>query len=147
MIVSNGADLYMRDLICNTNYNAAAVQVNSATLHLLRMVLFDSGGGVVLDSSNFEIVDTILSGNSVGVFGTSTFGGIYVNNPPATGLKILERVTFKDNNMPTDITCTAPITGLGVFAPDNRVGVTCGITPCAPASANCGSSLTWVSPG
>jgi hypothetical protein len=145
--ISNGADLYMRDLICNTNYNAAAVTANSATLHLLRMVLFDSGGGILLDGSNFEIVDSILSGNNSGVFGPSVFGGIYVNNPPTTGLKKLERVTFKDNNRPTDITCTAPITGLGVYAPDNRVDATCGITPCTPASANCGSSLTWVSPG
>jgi hypothetical protein len=145
--ISNGADLYMRDLICNTNYNAAAVAAHSATLHLLRMVLFDSGGGIILDGSNFEIVDTILSGNNAGEFGTSSFGGIYVNNPPAAGLKRLERVTFKDNNMPTDITCTAPITGVGVYAPDNRIDATCGITPCAPASANCGSSLTWVSPG
>jgi hypothetical protein len=58
----------MRNLICNTNYNAAAVLAQSATLHLLRMVLFDSGGGILLDGSNFEIVDTILSGNSNGVW-------------------------------------------------------------------------------
>ena len=145
--ISNGADLYMRDLVCSTNYNVAAVLAQSATLHLLRMVLFDSAGGVLLDGSNFEIVDTILSGNYKGEFGTNLFGGIYVNNPPTTGLKRLERVTFKDNNFPTDITCTAPTTGVGVYAPDNGVDATCGITPCTPASANCGSSLTWVSPG
>jgi hypothetical protein len=145
--ISNGADLYMRDLICNTNYNAAAVTANSATLHLLRMVLFDSAGGVLLDGSNFEIIDTILSGNYNSGSGASLFGGIYVNNPPATGLKRLERVTFEDNNSPTDITCSSAITGLGVYAPDNKVDATCGITPCTPTSANCGSSLIWVSPG
>ena len=145
--ISNGADLYMRDLICNTNFNANAVEAHSATLHLLRMVLFDSAGGILLDGSNFEIVDTILSGNYKGEFGTNLFGGIYVNNPPASGLKRLERVTFKDSNFPTDITCSSAITGVGVFAPDNGVDATCGITPCSPASATCGSSLTWVSPG
>ena len=147
--ISNSADLYMRDLVCSTNFNANAVEAHSATLHLLRMVLFDSAGGILLDGSNFEIVDTILSGNYKGEFGTNLFGGIYVNNPPATGLKRLERVTFKDSNFPTDITCTAPVAGVGVFAPDNGLDATCGITPCAPASAGCGSgsSLTWISPG
>ena len=146
--ISNSADLYMRDLICNTNYNVAAVIATSATMHLLRMVLFDSAGGILLDGSNFEIVDTILSGNYQGELGTTLFGGILVNNPPATGLKRLERVTFEDNNNPTDITCTAGIVGVGVYTPDNKgISAACGITPCAPASANCGSSLTWVSPG
>ena len=146
VVVSNGADLYMRDLSCYVDYNSNGLEARSATLHLLRMVLFNSAGGLLLDGSNFEIVDTIISGNLDGEYVTTSFGGILVNNPPATGLKRLERVTFEDNNRPTDITCTAPIAGVGVFAPDNRVDATCGITPCAPASANCGSSLTWVSP-
>jgi hypothetical protein len=137
-VVSNGADLYMRDLICNTNYNADAIAAHSATLHLLRMVLFDSAGGLFLDRSNFEIVDTILSNNSS--------YGISVNNPPATGLKSLQRVTFKDINS-TDITCTGPVTGVGVYAPDNKgISSACGITTCSSPSTSCGSSLTWVSP-
>lgn len=137
-VVSNGADLYMRDLICNTNYNADAIAAHSATLHLLRMVLFDSAGGLFLDSSNFEIVDTILSNNSG--------YGIRVNNPPATGLKSLQRLTFKDINS-ADITCTGPIAGVGVYAPDNSgISAACGIATCSPVSTSCGSSLTWVSP-
>jgi len=136
--VSNGADLYIRDLICNTNYNTDAIAAHSATLHLLRMVLFDSTGGLLLDSSNFEIVDTIFSNNSG--------YGISVNNPPATGLKRIERVTFKDINA-ADITCNGPIVGVGVYSPDNRgISTACGITACTPASASCGSSLTWISP-
>jgi hypothetical protein len=146
VIVSNGADLYMRDLIFYVDYNTNAVEAHAATLHLLRAVLFNSAGGLLLDGSNFEIVDTILSGNMNGMFGSTSFGGILVNNPPATGPRKLERVSFKDGNRPTDIMCTAPITGLGVLALDYGIDPTCGISPCSPASANCGSSLTWVSP-
>jgi hypothetical protein len=145
--ISNGVDVYMRDLMCNTNYNAAGVDVQSSTVHLLRMVLFDSGGGIRLNNSNFEIVDSIFSNNMFGESGTGSYGGMYVNNPPATGLKWLERVTFEDSNSPTDITCTSAITGVGVFAPDNKGAyAACGITTCTPGSATCGSSLTWVSP-
>lgn len=146
--ISNGADVYMRDFQCNTNYNVAGVQVNSATIHLLRAVIFNSGGGIALESSNFEIIDTILSNNSSGDLGGHAFGGIYVDNPPATGLKLLQRITLKDINSPTDIGCSSgPITSSGIYAPDNKgISPACGITTCTALSATCGSDLNWTSP-
>jgi hypothetical protein len=147
--VWNNADLYMRDFTCTTNYNAPAVEAHGATLHLLRAVLFNSGGGLIVDASNFEIVDTIISDNNDGEFpvGTSSYGGIYVNNPPASGLKRLERVTLEDYNNPNDIVCTSGIVGVGVYAPNNKgISTACGITPCTLPSATCGSDLVWTNP-
>lgn len=147
LALNTKADVYIRDIACNTNYNATAITASSSTIHLLRVVVFNSGGGILLSDSNYEIIDSIFSNNQSGMLGTARFGGIIVDNPPATGLKVLKNITFKDNNNPTDITCSAAISATGIYAPDGKVGASCGITTCSSPSASCGSSLTWVNPG
>jgi hypothetical protein len=145
--VSDGANLYIRDFVCNTNFNAPAITVNSATIYMQRMVIFNSGGGILLDASNFEIIDSIISDNQLGTIGATPFGGIGIANPPSTGLKVLQNISLIDQNNPNDIACSAAITGSGIYAPDNKVGTACGVSTCSTLSASCGSSLIWVNPG
>jgi hypothetical protein len=145
--LDQGANLYIRDILCNTNYNAPAIIAQGSTVSMENMVVFDSGGGIQLDASNFAIVNTILSDNESGVFGTTSYGGMLINNPPSTGPRLLKNVTFEDQNRPNDIHCSAAINGTGVYAPDAKVDSTCGITTCSTPGASCGSSLTWTNPG
>lgn len=109
------------------------------------LVSGNAGGGILLNSSAFEIQDTTVTNNGPGVFnGAVDWGGIFVNNPPATGPTKLQRVTVQ-NNLEAGIKCsvalmmtmTSGILASGNMSPD--IHPTCMVAACGAASATCGA--------
>ena len=123
--------------------NAAPGAADSLTLRLSGVTV-DScqRGGILLAGAAFDIRNTVVTNNGPGDMMGTAWGGIRVSNPPPGGPTRLDLVTI-ENNKQVGLTCTAPITGNGVFAAGNSGGVevspTCNVTPCMPAGPTCGA--------
>jgi hypothetical protein len=103
-------------------------------------------GGILLDNAAFEIRDTTVNGNGPNTAFTVVFGGIGIQNTPATGPRTLSRSTINNNEQigvscgtgaavspaPTDVLASG--SGGGV-----EVGDSCGFTECTVASTTCGA--------
>jgi hypothetical protein len=104
-------------------------------------------GGMLLNGAGFDIENSTISNNASGGFGSTRWGGILVNNPPAAGPTIINRVTIQ-NNAQVGLSCSATITAsTSVLASGNVNGSTdpadqifgCGFTSCPSASSTCGA--------
>jgi hypothetical protein len=119
------------------------ISATGGMLHL-DTVTVDSckGGGIFLDGAAFEIDNTTVTNNGPGTHGAITWGGILVSSLPAGGPRNLNLVTIQMNKQ-IGLTCSNPISGIGVFASANSgtidVSSTCNVTPCSPLSAICGA--------
>ena len=145
----SSGELYLRGLAIEggtatgIGINATPGSGSTVTLHMDNCaVLNNPGGGILLNGAAFDIENTTVTGNGPGTFnGLTTWGGILVNNPPASGPDTLNQVTIK-NNQQVGLSCSASVTGTGVFATGNVGGVdinpTCGVPPCSP-DAGCGA--------
>ena len=138
----SSGEAYLRDLKLTT---AASIGCQADTGTLLRLdhvtVTGNAGGGILLDGAAFEIRNSTVTSNGPAVQGAVSWGGIFANNPPAAGPKILDLLTVQGNLSP-GITCSSAITGTGVLASSNLGGdviSTCGFAPCTAASASCGA--------
>jgi hypothetical protein len=104
----------------------------------------NSAGGILLDGAAFDIENTTVTNNGPGTQGAITWGGILVNNPPASGSKTLNLLTVQ-NNMGGGVACSAAVSSsaTGVLASSNTVGLdvntTCGFSSCGAASMTCGA--------
>ena len=113
-----------------------------STLHLDHVTASQNvGGGILLDGAAFEIRDTTVMGNGAAAKGAVTWSGIFANNPPAAGPRLLDHVTVQSNLAP-GVTCTAAVMGIGVLASSNVVAdivSTCGFMSCLAAGPDCGA--------
>jgi len=140
---------YVRDLKLST-FDSIGLQADSGSTVRLEHVLVTGnagqasdakGGGILLDGAAFDIRNTTVTSNGPGTFSGGLWGGILVNNPPASGPKSLQLVTVQGNN-PTGISCTGAISGTGVSATGNSsldIVSACGVTACGAASTSCGA--------
>jgi hypothetical protein len=136
------ANVFVRDLVIRRSEQIGISATSGSTLRLERVAVENNGGGgILLDGTAFEIVDTKVTGNGPGTSGAITWGGLLIQMPPAAGPVRLNRVTVTGNNGP-GLSCTAGIEGAAVSATGNaaaNVGPTCGITSCGAPSATCGA--------
>jgi hypothetical protein len=125
--------------------HAAPISGSTVTLHMERCAVRDnSGGGILLNGAGFDLKNTQVTGNGPGTFGGSTsWGGILVNNPPSSGLRSLGLLSIQTNDG-GGLSCTSGIQGTGVLSQGNtntvgQIGTACAVTACTPASATCGA--------
>jgi hypothetical protein len=129
--------------------NATPGSGSAVTLHMSGCtVLNNPGGGILLNGAAFNIENTTVSGNGPGSFGLASWGGILVNNPPASGAATLTLVTIQNNNG-GGLTCSGAVQGSGVLATGNintvsQIGSTCGsFTSCSTSDGGvCGAQST-----
>jgi hypothetical protein len=104
----------------------------------------NKGGGILLDGAAFDIRNTRADRNGAAQFGPLTvWGGILVNNPPATGPARLEKVSVVGNKA-AGLACSQAVSGSGVSAIGNasfEITTTCGIANCGAMTNTCGSDL------
>jgi hypothetical protein len=140
--VSGPAELYARDIIIRNSEQEGVIAESGATLRLDHITVDSNrGGGILVDSSAFEIQNTTVTGNGPAqAAGGVVWGGIRVQAPgtPAS----LELLTVRDNQS-TGISCSGGVTGIGVFATGSAGGIdvtaACAIAPCSPAGPTCGA--------
>jgi len=141
--VSSGK-VFVRQLTVSGGTNVGVVVDNSAELHMDRCaVMSNSKGGILLNGALFDIENTSITNNGPGTTGSTNWGGIFVNNPPAAGPKRLNLLTVQ-NNLQVGVTCSEDIAAMttGVLASGNtggEVNQTCGFTSCGAPSATCGA--------
>jgi hypothetical protein len=105
----------------------------------------NGAGGILLNTANFDIENTTITNNGPGTFmGLTTWGGILVNTPPASGPTKLNLLTVETNNQ-VGVSCSSDISAMvtGVLASSNAGGVqinpTCNFSSCATAGLACGA--------
>jgi hypothetical protein len=135
-------DAFIRDLTVRRSEQIGISATGGSTLHLENVIVVDNGGGgVFVDASAFNIVNTLVMGNGPGTLGTVTWGGMLLQNFPVGGTARLERVTVQGNNGP-GVSCSGAVDGLGVLATANSpvdLSPSCSLTSCGSASATCGA--------
>jgi hypothetical protein len=137
-------DAYLRNVKLSTGGSIGCQADAGSTLQLDHvLVTGNSGGGILLNGAAFDIENTTVTTNGPGTFnGLVTWGGILVNNPPATGPAKLQLVTVQ-NNMGGGIACSAAVSMAGgILATENTVpdvNATCGFVSCGTASTTCGA--------
>ncbi len=140
--VSGAAELYARDLIVRNSEQVGIIAEGGASLRLEHVTVDSNrGGGILVDSSAFDVKTSTITGNGPGQgAGGVVWGGIRIQTPgtPAS----LTSVTA-NNNQSAGVSCSDQINGVGVLATGNAGGVqvtsACGITPCSPAGPTCGA--------
>jgi hypothetical protein len=140
-ITGADADVYVRSLALKSS-TLAGIRATGGKV-LLDGVVVDSnmGGGIFLDATSFTIANTTITNNGPAQEGATVWGGVYVSNVPATGPKLLQRVSIQNNKGP-GLVCSAAVMGNGVLATGNstlEIGSTCTVTSCASPSATCGA--------
>ena len=138
----SSGEAYLRDLRLTTAASIGCQADAGTTLRLEHVTVTGNvGGGIFLDGAAFEIRNSTVTSNGPAVHGPVSWGGIFANNPPTAGPKMLDLLTVQGNLSP-GITCSSAITGTGILASANLGGdviSTCGFSPCAAASASCGA--------
>jgi hypothetical protein len=115
-----------------------------STLHLQHVnVSKNSGGGILLSGAAFDIQNTVVRENGPGMDAAgTTWGGIRIKDPLATGLKRLQYVSIEANKQ-VGLSCSAGIEGIGVLVSGSVGGVeittSCGVLSCSQAGATCGA--------
>jgi hypothetical protein len=155
LLITSG-DITLRNLTIQGNaapatgigISAAPAPGSTVTLHMDTCVIANNpGGGILLNGAAFDIKNTTVTGNGPNT--TTGWGGISVQNAPASGPTTFNLVSIKDNGQ-IGLTCAGSIastdTGTGVLATGNVGGIQitsiCGITACTPASTTCGAQST-----
>jgi hypothetical protein len=139
----SAGDLYVRRVTISAGMFSMGVQAEAGSiLRLDHVVVTGNKGGIALRSANFDIQNTtVVNNESVDEpDGTTSWGGIYVQNPPAVGSTEFRFLTVQNNKAP-GIFCTGAVDGMGVLASGNtfrQVTPSCGFTFCDAASATCG---------
>lgn len=135
------SDVFARDLSL-VRGDFGAVARNGSTLRLEHVSVDQNGGGILVDSSGIEVINSTVARNGPATTAAVTWGGILVQNPTAAMPSRLHLVTVTDNRQ-VGVACSSAVTGTGVFAAGNSGGVeispTCGITPCSTPGPECGA--------
>jgi hypothetical protein len=153
-ITITSGEIYLRNLTvqgsASTSTGIGINATSGTTLHMDTCAVKNNpGGGILLNGAAFDIKNTTVTGNGPATFGgTSPWGGILVNNPPASGSLNLNLVTIQTNDG-GGLSCTSAIQGSGVLSTGNtnaslgQIGAACTITAgaCTTASTTCGAQL------
>jgi hypothetical protein len=142
-----GGDIYIRNLTI-TGGSPGLWADTAAILRLDHVsVSNNTAGGILLDGAGFVIQDTTVNANGANTAGTVIFGGIGIQNTPASAAvpKSLALSTINGNQL-VGVSCGtgaafAP-TPTSVLASSNtggQVGGACGFTSCGSASTTCGA--------
>jgi hypothetical protein len=138
-----GGDVYFRDVTLKNSLDMGMVVDGGATLRL-DGVTFDnnSKGGLLLDGSAFDIRNSVFTNNGPGTIGALAWGGILVQGAAAPGPRSLAQVTIT-NNKPVGLSCSAAISGSGIYAAGNAGGVdvipACSVMTCPQVGPGCGA--------
>jgi hypothetical protein len=137
-LVVDGANVYARNLTFELSAEPGVVARNSSTIRLNHAVIDgNAGGGLLVDHSAFDVAYSVVTNN--GPSSDLAWGGIRIDTP-ALSLAQLQFLTIQNNRAP-GLSCTGPVTGLGILASGNTTGdiaTPCGITPCGAPSLSCG---------
>jgi hypothetical protein len=137
-----GADVYVRDLRLTRSVDVGISAGTGSILRLERVAVDNNGGGgILLDTSAFELRSVSVTENGPGTLGLATWGGLAIVNPPPGGPARLELLTIELNKGP-GLSCTGAIDGAGILADHNStvdISPTCGIATCGTASPTCGA--------
>jgi hypothetical protein len=135
--------IYVRGIRLTTGASIGCVADPGTTLILDSVsVTGNSGGGILLDGSAFNIANTTVTNNGPGDLMGTTWGGVRIQGSLSTGPRRLSMVTVQNNGGP-GISCTGAVQGVGVLATGNsavEISPTCGISPCGTASPACGAT-------
>jgi hypothetical protein len=140
----SAGELYLRRITLSAGTLLVGCQADAgSTLHLDHVVVTGNKGGIALRGAAFDIQNTTVVNNEPfeETDGTTTWGGIYVQNPPAAGPTKFQFVTVQNNKAP-GIFCSGAAQGTGVLASGNtltQVTTSCGFTSCGAASTTCGA--------
>jgi len=142
-LIIEGASVYMRNLTIKNSLDVG-LSVNTGAMIELDTVTFDSNskGGLLADSSGFDIRNSTFTTNGPGDAMGAAWGGIRVQGiTPVTAT--LEDVSIVNNGQ-VGMSCAWAVSGTGVYASGNSGGVnvspTCGITTCPTLTTGCGAA-------
>jgi hypothetical protein len=143
VVISGDADLYIRGPLTVGPGPELGISASSGATLRLDGITVDGNrmGGIVVDGASFDLQNATIIGNGPGDIMGFPWGGVRIQNAPASGPALLARITIM-NNDPVGLSCAAGVIGSGVFAAGNTsvdISPTCGITPCSPAGPTCGA--------
>jgi len=139
-----GGDFYMRDL--SITGGSPGLWADGGAIARLDHVSVsnNAAGGILLDGAGFDIKNTTVNSNGANTAGAGAFGGIRIQNPPATP-KMLSFSTVNDNQL-IGVSCDSgtavnplPTTVLVTQATGVPVAAVCAFTSCGAASSSCGA--------
>lgn len=152
-ITITAGEVYLRGItVQGSTIAQTKAGINAGTGVTLHMdtcsIINNPGGGILLNGAAFDIENTTVTGNGPGTFSGLPWGGVLMQNIPASGPTTLNLVTVQNNNG-GGVACSGAITGTGVLATGNtntvsQIGASCGFTSCSAsaASATCGAQST-----
>jgi hypothetical protein len=138
-----GGDVYFRDVTLKNSLDMGMV-VDGAAILRLDGVTFDnnSKGGLLLDGAAFDIRKSVFTNNGPGDLLGLTWGGLRIQGTTPPGPRSLAQVTIA-NNKQIGLSCSAAVSGSGIYAAGNAGGVeispTCSVTTCAQVGPGCGA--------
>ena len=139
-----GADVFIRGVAFKNSLDIGVTVDGGATIRL-DTVTFDnnSKGGLLVDSSAFDIRNSLFTNNGPGDLLGLAWGGLRLQGLSSSGPQTLAQVTITGNKQ-VGLSCSSSISGTGVYAASNAGGVdispTCGVTSCSLAGAGCGAT-------
>jgi hypothetical protein len=138
-----GKRLYLRDVSVTTVAGVGILAPVGSTLRMERVTVENCAkGGILLAGAAFDISNSTVTGNGPGTQDTTAWGGIYVQQPPATGPARLNLVTVVENKA-VGIVCIGAISGTaGILSVNNTAGdisPACGFSSCGSAGQSCGA--------
>jgi hypothetical protein len=144
IVIGAGAKVTLLRVVVNLGSGLGVDAEMGSTLVMQSCTVeMNSNGGILLNEASFDIEDTTVTGNGPGtVLGTSTLGGILVNNVPPVASPSKIASTTIANNVGPGLTCAAAIAGTDLLAYGNssgQVADACGVTACPDAGPTCGA--------
>ena len=142
-LIIQGASVYLRGLTISGSGDIG-LSVSTGAMIELDTVTFDSNskGGLLIDSSGFDIRNSTFTNNGPGDSMGAGWGGIRVQGTtPVT--KTLEDDTISMNKQ-IGLSCAWAVTGTGVYASGNTGGIdvssSCAVTTCPTLTTGCGAA-------
>jgi hypothetical protein len=138
-----GGYVYFRDVTLKNSLDTGMVVDGAATL-FLDGVTFDndSNGGLLLDGAAFDIRNSVFTNNGPGDLLGTAWGGLRIQGSAPPGPRSFAQVTIA-NNKQVGMSCSAAVSGSGIYAAGNAGGVeispTCSVTTCPQVGAGCGA--------
>ena len=95
------------------------LQFLGGTVYARGFRVTQSTGGILIDGAAFDLRNIDVSGNDVGDFGLTKWGGILVNNPASPAMMRDVSIT---NNAQIGLVCSTTIDIDGTVIANNNVG-------------------------
>ena len=97
------------------------------------MVQNNSGGGILTDGAGYSITNTVIANNGPGRTGSTTWGGVFLQNLPVDAVHRFVFDTVVNNNA-SGISCTGayPVSASIIYGNTTGAGAGCAIATCCP---------------